>query len=181
MELDLAEKAFRFAEHAHRGHTRKGEDVPYLTHLVTVSIRLAKHGFSDEVIAAGLLHDVVEDTSITIEEIKEQFGDEVSELVATVTYDESLSWEEKRFAYVKAVKEGSEGAKAISIMDKIHNAESILVAYDEVGGKVWDRFNRGKEIKIATDEKMLKAFEDSWEHPLIDEYRDLIEKLKDAD
>lgn len=180
MELSLIEKAFRFAEEKHRGHTRKGEDVPYLTHLVTVSIRLAQYGFSDVVIAAGLVHDVVEDTLATIEEVREELGEEVAELVATVTYDESLSWEEKRYAYTEAVRNGSEGAKAISIMDKIHNAESTLIAYEEVGSSVWDRFNRGKDTKIHFEEMMLSMFEETWEHPFVKEYQELVQKLKAA-
>lgn len=181
MQLSLIEKAFQFAEEKHRGHTRKGEDVPYLTHLVTVAVRLAQHEFSDAVIAAGLVHDAVEDTEATLEEVREVLGEEVAELVATVTYDESLSWEEKRVAYADAVRNGSEGAKAISIIDKIHNAESILISYEKEGAKVWDKFTKGKEVKIAFEESMLTVFEESWKHPLVAEYRGLIEQLKAAE
>lgn len=181
MQLSLIEKAFRFAELKHRGHTRKGEDVPYLTHLVTVAVRLAQLGFSEEVIAAGLVHDAVEDTEATLEEVRAELGDAVADLVAVVTYDDALSWEDKRVAYAEAVRNAPEGAKAISIIDKIHNAESILVSYAQEGAKVWDKFTKGKEVKIAFEESMLKVFEDSWEHPLIDEYRSLIEQLKAAE
>lgn len=80
--------ALRLAERAHRGVTRKAADVPYLLHPVAVADVLAGAGADRDLICAGILHDTVEDTGVTLEQIRAEFGDEVAELVGSVTKDE---------------------------------------------------------------------------------------------
>jgi len=180
MKLSLVERAVRIALAAHEGQTRKGEDVPYITHPLTVGIRLAQEGFSEEIIAAAIVHDVVEDTPVTLEEIRSELGEEVASIVEGVSHDDSLSWEEKKEKYAESIRVGSEGVKAVALMDKIHNAEYLLNSYDELGTEVWARFKRGKEKKIWFEEMMLSVFKETWDHPLVEYYETLIQKLKDA-
>lgn len=143
-----------------------------------VALKLSKHGFSDHVIAAALTHDVLEDTKCTDEEFKAELGNEVYEIVKAVTNDDSLSWEEKKKKYVETVKNGPDGAKAVAVADKIHNIESILIAYAEQGPGVWNKFNRGKGQKLWFENEVLKMLREKWEHPLIDEYEELLEKVR---
>jgi len=177
MQATLIEKAIRMATAAHEGQMRK-DGPPYIIHPVAVSLMLARHGFAQEVIAAALVHDVLEDTPITADEMREELGQEVLELVQTVSYDKTLSWEEQRIKYVEAVRAGAEGAKAISVADKIHNAESLLMGYQKEGKAMWSHFNRSRDKKIWFEEEMLKMLRDSWQHPLVEEYAGLVEKLK---
>ena len=181
MELSRIEKALRIAIAAHDGQVRKGEDVPYVTHPVMVALWLGREGFSDTVIAAALVHDVVEDSGYSLADIRQELGQEVADIVETVTHNDGLSWEEKKKGYAEAIGNGSVDAKAVALMDKIHNAEYLLASYAALGPAVWDRFKRGKDKKIWFEELMLSVFEETWDHPLIARYKDLIEELKKAD
>jgi (p)ppGpp synthase/HD superfamily hydrolase len=177
MQPTLIEKAIRMATSAHEGQMRK-DGPPYIIHPVAVTLMLAQRGFAEEVIAAALVHDVLEDTTVTAEQMRGELGPDVLELVQTVSYDKNLSWEDQRVKYIEAVRAGSEGAKAISIADKIHNAESLLMGYQKEGKAIWSHFNRDRDKKLWFEEEMLKMFKESWQHPLVNEYAALVEKLK---
>ncbi|MCK4430970.1 MAG: HD domain-containing protein, partial [Candidatus Aminicenantes bacterium] len=85
--------AIEVAAKAHKGHVRKYTDIPYISHPFGVAIILSRCGCSDELIAAGLLHDVVEDTSISLGDISQMFGDEVTTIVYGCTeQDKSQPW-----------------------------------------------------------------------------------------
>lgn len=173
----LLERAIRLAVQAHAGQIRKEGNIPYITHPVGVALILAKHGFSDEVIAAGLTHDTVEDTPVTPEQLRTEMGDAVADIVVSVTNDDALSWEEKKKKYIETVREGSEGAKAVATADKIHNAESLLAAAAEQGTDIWKHFNAGKEKKLWFENAMLATLQETWQHPLVDEYAMLVERM----
>ena len=85
---------------------------------------------------------------------------------------------EKKKGYVDLVRNGPEEAKAVSCADKIHNLESILDSYSKQGPKVWEKFNRGKNKKIWFEELVLKMLKETWQHPLIKEYENLLEQVK---
>lgn len=176
--MTLIEKADQLAARAHAGQTRKEKDVPYITHPRAVAALLQKHGFSDTVIAAALVHDTVEDTPVTMEEIRRELGDEVAALIEPVTHDDSLLWEEKKQKYIDTVRAASAEVKAISVADKIHNAESFLAGYEEQGKAVWKYFNRGRDKKIWFEEAVLKMLRETWRHPMVEEYAVLVEKMK---
>jgi (p)ppGpp synthase/HD superfamily hydrolase len=178
---NLIERAMRLAVRAHQGQTRKEGDLPYISHPAMVALILARHGFGDEVIAAGLLHDTVEDTEITSEDLRREFGNDVADIVATVTYDDSLSWEDQRRAYIETVRLGSEGAKAVATADKIHNAESLLIGHGEQGIAMWKHFNAGREKKLWFENAMLEMLQETWRHPLVDEYAKLVERMNALD
>lgn len=78
-----------------------------------VALKLSKYDFEDEVIAAGLVHDVVEDKKFTALELKNELGEEVSKIVEAVTNDDTLIWEEKKLKYIETVRNGPLGAKAV--------------------------------------------------------------------
>lgn len=174
--MNLIEKATRIAVVAHQNQTRKGDGLPYIIHPFMVAMKLIRYGFSEETVAAALVHDVLEDTDFPEKELKKQLGDKVLEIVKTVTNDDTLVWEEKKKKYIETVKNGSIEAKVVATADKIHNLESLLTAYEEQGPTIWQKFNQGKEQKVWFEKEMLKMLKKTWQHPLIDEYKALLEK-----
>ncbi|MGD1992956.1 MAG: HD domain-containing protein, partial [Anaerolineae bacterium] len=113
---DLYEEALRLAARAHQDQVRKTGSVPYITHPVHVSMILAQYGFSEEVMAAALLHDVVEDQDVTLTEIEDQFGAHVAEIVDVLTeqkLDEQGSrrpWEIRKQEAVAHMRRASQEA-----------------------------------------------------------------------
>lgn len=179
MERDhtLVERAMALAVQAHEGQMRKEADVPYIVHPVSVALILARNGFADTVIAAALVHDVVEDTSVSLPELRQELGDAVADLVAPVTHDDTLPWEAKKLAYIEAVRNTSEGAMAVSLADKIANAHSLLAAHHVQGPEIWKYFNAGREKKLWFEHAMLEMFTHSFKHPMVEEYSILIKEM----
>lgn len=173
----LLNRAVAFAVRAHEGQKRKEGDTPYIVHPVEVALILAQRGFSDTVLAAALVHDVVEDTPITLAQVQDELGEEVAKLVAPLTHDGSLAWEEKKKAYIETIRAASDAVKAISTADKIANAHSLLAAHEAQGKEIWTRFNRGRDKKIWFENAMLAMLRESWKHPLVDEYAELVAQL----
>ena len=176
--LSLLERAARMAAVAHKDQVRKEGNTPYIVHPFMIALKLTGAGFPEPVIAAALVHDVPEDTSVTAAELRADLGDEVADIVLAVTNDDALAWEEKKLAYIESVRQGPEGAKAVATADKIHNAESLLAAYAVQGPALWEQFNAGRDKKIWFEEKMLEMLRASWNHPLVDEYEALIVRMK---
>lgn len=173
----LIERALRIAVVAHHGDIRKVEGIPYILHPVAVALRLQKYGFSDEVVAAALVHDVLEDTEYPPEQLRKELGHKVFKMVVAVTNDSRLSWDEKKKKYIETVRRGPEGAKAVALADKIHNLESTLIAYEKLGEKMWEKFNSSKEKKFAFELGVLKMLKETWDHPMISEYERLLTKI----
>jgi (p)ppGpp synthase/HD superfamily hydrolase len=143
--------AIEFAAGAHRGHFRKATQIPYISHLVNVMKVLLEHGYPEKVAMAGLLHDVVEDTTVNIEEVEKVFGHEVAALVKGATEPHKLylkvgeaeaPWAERKTHTINYLKnECSEYILAVSCADKLDNIRSIKSDLEKIGATVWDRFN----------------------------------------
>jgi (p)ppGpp synthase/HD superfamily hydrolase len=183
----LYEEALRLAARAHRDQMRKTGGVPYVTHPVHVSMILARYGFSEEVLAAALLHDVVEDQDVTLDEIEEQFGAHVAEIVDVLT-EQKLDgegnrrpWEIRKREAVAHMRQASEEAAAVKVADTIHNARSILRDMARDGTKIWDKFNRGPEAQIGYYRRILAAGREQLPgHPLVGELADVVAELAAA-
>lgn len=139
----LKEKAYLFAEKAHRGQTRKNSSRPYITHPKRVAERLEKAGLPEPLIFAGYLHDVVEDTGVTIQEIEQEFGREVAELVAAHTEDKSKSWLERKRHTIETVKKSPLDIKCLIIADKLDNLLGMEEDLKLYGEQIWENFNAG--------------------------------------
>src|SRR3954463_8418840 len=98
----LTRAALDFAAREHAGQTRDIDSIPFVTHPVEVACLLHEAGYSDEVVAAGVLHDVLEDTEVTRGELEERFGPRVAELVAAVSEDPSIEDPAERKAALRA-------------------------------------------------------------------------------
>lgn len=138
------EKAIIFAARAHHDQLRKRGDIPYITHPFAVAFILQKHGCSRDVVIAGLLHDTVEDTPVTLEDIEREFGSKVAALVRGCSEpDRSASWEIRKQHTIDYVRTAPFDIKLVVCADKLHNVSCVLREYREIGDRVWERFRRG--------------------------------------
>ena len=146
MDNHLFDRALIFAARAHDGHYRKGTDIPYITHPVALATMLIEIDCPDEVVVAALLHDVVEDTAVTLAMVEAEFGDRVAELVRAVTEpDREAPWEVRKQHTLDKLRHAPLPVKLLACADKLHNLRSIARDYAEVGERLWARFNRDKE------------------------------------
>ena len=101
--MDIEKKAYEFAAKAHKGQKRKSDKLkPFILHPIEVSLLIKEYGFDSNVVSAGLLHDVVEDTKYKIEDIEKEFGSDIASLVMGDSEpDKSLSWEERKKHTIK--------------------------------------------------------------------------------
>ncbi|MEO7730858.1 MAG: HD domain-containing protein [Kofleriaceae bacterium] len=162
----------------HRDQRRKypNSDVPYMSHLAGVAGILGRHGFSEEVCAAGALHDCMEDCGVTFEQLKQMFNEPVAVLVHHVSEeDKSLSWEERKARYLDHFRVKPWEAQAITLADKIDNFLSIIVC-KERHGDPWAMFKRGRDAQlerfVALEQAITKP------HALADEYRQTLRALE---
>ncbi len=168
----LLKLAFDWAAVWHVDQQRKypGVNVPYMSHIAGVAAILSRHGFAEPVVAAGALHDVLEDCGITHAALAEKFGAEVADLVRHVSEaDKALSWEERKLAYLEHFSHEPWNAQAISLADKIDNFQSIVVCAREFG-EPWAMFKRGKDVQVGRFRDLLARARALPAHPLIDEY-----------
>lgn len=177
--MDLIEQAIIFAAKAHHGQMRKGSDTPYITHPFSVAMLLQKAGCTEEVIAAAILHDTLEDTATTYSELVEQFGNEVADLVQAASEpDKGASWEERKQQTIDSLKDRTLAEIQVIVGDKLHNLRSIRVDLEEHGEKVWSRFKRGKEKQHWYYRSIVKALEHrKQEFSLIGELKREVEKV----
>ncbi len=179
--MELLAKAHRLMLKAHGKQVRKTDGSPYVVHPMMVAKKLARLGFSDEVIAAAFVHDVLEDTDYSEKQLRQELGDKVVDIILPLTEDKSLEWEKRKEKYINDVKNANSETKAVSIADKIHNLESIIETHKTMGANIWTKFNRGKEQKMWFEHEMLKALQESWDHPLIAEYEQLLKQVEKLD
>jgi (p)ppGpp synthase/HD superfamily hydrolase len=172
----LVKRALDHSAVWHRDQRRKypGLEVPYISHPAAVALLLARHAFDDEVVAAGALHDVLEDCNVTYDDVVRLFGERVAELVRAVSEpDKSLSWEERKKSYLERFAREPWEAQAIGIADKIDNFQSILVSAAEYGAEAtWRMFKRGRDQQLERFEAMARLLANLPAHPLIQTYEE---------
>jgi (p)ppGpp synthase/HD superfamily hydrolase len=133
---------------AHQGQIRKLDGDPYAVHPIEVSLMVSKWGADESVVIAALLHDVVEDTIWTLDEVAAQFGSDVAALVAFCSeYDKSQAWSVRKQAMIEKVNQpGNLDAKLIILADKLCNLKSIARSLEDMDeSDVWSSFNAPKE------------------------------------
>lgn len=144
--MKKVEKALQIASKSHRNQCRKNTDIPYITHPVTVGMMLMKAGYDDDIIAAGILHDTVEDTKLTLKDIEREFGPRIARIVEGCSEpNKSLPWKERKEHTIEFLKTASEEIRVVACADKLHNIRSIIKDYEQQGDAVWNIFNAGKE------------------------------------
>lgn len=177
--MDLVQKALEFAINAHLGQKRKGNGKPYIIHPLGVALILAKVGADDQTIAAGLLHDVLEDTNVKKEELVREFGQEVADIVDDVTeQDKSLPWKVRKGQAINHIKDMGKKSLLVKTADQINNLTSMLSTYEEEGLVIFNRFNAPLREQQKMEQYLLLTLKEKWgNNPLIKELEQLIKGL----
>lgn len=181
----MYEKALKFATKAHEGQTRKGGNEPYINHPIEVSKIVQTMTEDEEVWVAALLHDTVEDTPVTIEDIEKEFGARVKKLVEADTEDkrENLppneTWKIRKQDTIDFLKDkASIEEKIIVLSDKLSNARQLHRDYEEIGDEVWQRFNQKDKAEHAWYYRsVLENTSELKEYPAWQECKTLVEVI----
>lgn len=177
----ITEKAKLFALQAHMGQVRKNEkDKPMIMHPFLVAGILATYGFDENVISAGYLHDVVEDTPYTIDDIKKEFGDDIADLVMGDTEpDKLLSWNERKQYTIDSCQNLSFRHKAVICADKIANLEDMYLKFEKQGIRDFSVFKEGEDKQrwyyTSVYESLIKN-EDK-DLPIFQRLKEVLDKL----
>jgi (p)ppGpp synthase/HD superfamily hydrolase len=184
--------ALSFAAVAHRHQVRKGTDapgVPYIIHPMHVATILMRHGFAEDLVIAGLLHDTVEDCDVSLEVIANDFGAGVAALVDAVTEKKvdtpggpKRSWRVRKQEQLSQLEGASAEVAALKAADALHNASCTVTDVERQGAAVWQRFNASAgdtvwyygEIARACARQLGDA------HPLVCELVDAVARLARA-
>ena len=147
LNTELLDRAIIFAVHAHAGTERRGKGYPYIVHPMEGVEIVATMTADQELLAAAALHDTVEDTEVTVEQIRAEFGDRVASLVADESEEqpegmsEEESWHDRKRAAINHLAKASHDAKIVALGDKLSNIRAIARDYAEIGDALWNRFH----------------------------------------
>ena len=177
------EEALVYAARLHANQTRRGSGIPYFAHLLGVTAIVLEDGGNEDEAIAALLHDAVEDQGglSTLEEIRENFGDEVAEIVLSVSDSHSKPkppWRERKEAYIISIRDASPSTLRVSMADKVYNARSTLQDLRREGESAWDKFNGGKDGTLWYYEQLIVEFEKHGSNSLLSELTRIIEQIK---
>jgi myo-inositol-1(or 4)-monophosphatase len=183
--LPLNERAVVFAAVAHGGTTRKGSRIPYLSHPVEAAAIVSEMTDDEEIIAAAVLHDVVEDTDVTIEDVKAYFGERIAYYVSGETEDKrkdlppEATWElRKQEALAYLTERADRNAKMLALGDKLSNLRAIDRDMISIGEDIWNRFHQKEKEKHGwLYRQTAEALRELEEYPVWQEYDRLIRKV----
>jgi (p)ppGpp synthase/HD superfamily hydrolase len=152
--------AIEIAAKAHHNQVRKGTEIPYIVHPLAVAGWLIRANCPENMVIAALLHDVVEDTPVTIEELRSHFGPEVADLVTALSEpDKKASWEERKAHTIEYLeKQANDDVLLISLADKLDNVRAIREGLESDGERFWERFNRPWEKQKWYYERLDEVF-----------------------
>lgn len=170
-------QALNFAAAAHETQKRKSTDEWYIVHPYAVYEILSEYTDDNEVLAAAVLHDTVEDTDITLEDLAQQFGDNVALYVWGVTKDDSIvDWRERNQAYLDRLEhQAPEQSVMISLADKLANMADQIAEYDAHGVDMWQMFHAGPEDQLWWFGSVLRVAQKRLPgHPLVAQLDELL-------
>lgn len=184
------ERAIVRAAELHRHQERKGSGAPYIVHPYAVAFLLAHYTDDEDVVCAGLLHDILEDVpSYGEDRMREEFGDRICDIVKEVTEDrnplvvghlfpEKNNWKERKDGYIDNLKNDSEEALLIACADKIQNLRSLIDGYSRHDEQLWENFRSGKEDMLWFYETVFEVIAERFTHPLVDDLKHTLEDAK---
>ena len=181
------QKAIKFAVKTHEVYQkqkRKGKDISFITHPLTVGIILSRVKARDDVVCAGILHDTIEDSipekKVTFQMLEERFGTAVAQMVLDVTEtNKTLPWEDRKKMAREHIKAFSHDSLLLKSADVISNLSEMLDDIKREGEQVFLRFNATREQKIKHSLETIAAILQSWKkNPLAKDLENLQKKLK---
>lgn len=168
----------------HRTQARKGTQIPYVAHLLSVAAIALEHGATEDEAIAAVLHDAVEDQggAPIADRIRQAFNDEVARIVLACSDTDVLPkppWRQRKEAYVEHLKTASPSVRLVSASDKLHNARAILADYRHDGEELWDRFNGGRDGTLWYYRALANAFAAHGPSRLVAELERVVAELED--
>ena len=162
-DLDKYLEAYVYSYKLHKKQTRKGSNIPYFTHLSSVSNLIIENNGTTTQAIAGLLHDAVEDQGglKVLKIIKDKFGKKVATIVdecSDAVTNPKPPWKERKIKYINSIKNKSQSGILVSLCDKIHNANCIISDCRKIGDKLWQRFSAPKKETAKKDPQQNKIF-----------------------
>lgn len=149
--MNLITKAINFATEKHDGQTRKQSTIPYILHCleagtIATSLTNKESSVDQEVVAAAILHDTVEDAGVQLSELEELFGKRVAYLVRVQSEDKTKTWIERKEHTIEFLSKNLDrDIEVVYLADKLSNVRSIHKEYIEKGDTFWSKFNAPKE------------------------------------
>ena len=150
--MPLLQKAMEFAAGKHEGQVRKGTTIPYFTHVMEAMEIVSRMTEDEEVRAAAVLHDTLEDTVTTYEELEKNFGKRVADLVAAESEDrmrdrpETDTWMDRKTKTIEHLEKADTEIKMIALGDKLSNIRAMTRDYERIGEDLWKKFNNSDPI-----------------------------------
>ena len=147
IDTELLDRAIVFAVRAHAGTERRGKGFPYIVHPMEAMAIVSTMTADQELLAAAALHDTVEDTDVTVEDLRAEFGDRVAALVADESdkfeegVSEEASWHTRKQAAIDRLSRASHDAKMVALGDKLSNMRAIARDYAVQGDAFWSLFH----------------------------------------
>ncbi len=178
------EQAIRAASVLHKDQLRKGSmPFPYITHLVATSFTLLDYTDDEDVIIAAMLHDSIEDTDYKLDELEEDFGGRVREIVETVTEpkysgDNKLTWGERKHAYSKQLKKASQEALLVAAADKIHNFRTMVEEYTDNYDRYTQDFGKNFDERLDVFQEVSDILNSRLKNSILTEFNHVFEEYK---
>lgn len=180
------EKALRVAGQVHYGQTRKDDGkTPSFAHAFAVAHILSRYTQDEDVIIAGILHDTVEDTDYTFDQMENDFGKRVADIVRGVTDDKengetAEAWLEKKQKYLERLQNSSLESVWVSVADKIHNLVSMIESFKIQKHELFTKFHAPANMKLWFYEEVLKIAENRIQTgPLLAELEEVLQEAEE--
>jgi (p)ppGpp synthase/HD superfamily hydrolase len=177
--------ALGLANELHAGQSRKASQVPYLSHVLSVSATVLEYGGTEDVAIAALLHDVVEDCGgrPIVDLLRERFGDHVTEIVlgcSDTIEQPKPSWKQRKDRYLSHLPEASPEVLLVSAADKLHNLQSLLREERRLGHHLWLHFRAGRDGTLWYYERLFEIFQRSTlPFDLVEQIGKLVDALRE--
>jgi len=175
--MNLIHEAIIFATRKHAGQVRKGTDIPYITHPMEVMQILTASGCTEDVIIAGVLHDTLEDTKTSPEEILNLFGENVLKLVTAESEDKTKTWKERKQATIESLTDSHNDIKMICLADKLSNLRSLYAEKDALGEIAWSKFNASRNEIEWYYRQVFMQVSSLWQTKMYQEYSILLNEV----
>ena len=180
------EQAIKAAAILHQDQLRKGSvQLPYVTHLIAVMMITRDYTDDENTLVAALLHDTLEDTDYTIDELKEDFGETVAELVQTLTEprrtgDTKMPWIEVKKTYAKQLRKGPQAAIVIAAADKIHNFRSTVEEYFTEHDRFLKDFGTNLDARLKAYHTIANAINSRQSDCIVHEFKHTFKEYKNC-
>lgn len=177
------EAALVHASQVHGGQKRKGTEIPYIAHLLSVAGMVLEDGGDEDETIAALLHDAVEDQGgkARLEDIRSRFGDRVAAIVEGCSDADTIPkppWRERKERYLAHLRGAPPPVLRVSAADKLHNARAILADYRIQRESLWDRFNADRDSILWYYRSLIDIFRERGPAGLAKELAEVVSEIE---